>query len=223
MRKRMIGVWVLLAALALAGCMAGEDAVPGDTGAQQEDGGEAPADGVSEPGDVPAGSSVTGEPPADDSEVAVPADEVAIYAAVIRQLYTVDHTFGSNPPNWPYLYVLDSTDDTIAGTGEEPGESRPLNAAARESIEAQLGDLPAEIRWVSAWEDVPIDETDGSVDGGEGVIITLGNIHEQADGSAHVPAGLHCGGLCATGMTYVLEASGGDWVITGTTGPAWIS
>lgn len=223
MRKRMIGVWVLLAVLALAGCTVGEDTDLDEDGAQDAHSGETSV-GEEAAEDLPSGGAGVDEPSGSDPEPdSEPAHEVAIYAAVIRQLYTVDHTFGSNPPNWPHLYILGSTDDTIAGTGEEPGESHTLSAEARHGIEAQLGDLPAEIRWVSAWEEVPIDETDGSVDEGEGAIITLGNIHEQADGSAHVPAGLHCGGLCATGMTYVLEQQDDGWRVTGTTGPAWIS
>ena len=38
-------------------------------------------------------------------------DQSNIYAAVIRQVYTIDHTFGSNPPNFPVVYLLKNTDD----------------------------------------------------------------------------------------------------------------
>lgn len=168
-------------------------------------------------------SEPTSAPPTATPEAAEPSTEAAIYAAVIRQIYTVDHTFGDNPPNWPHLYVLDATDDTVAGTGEEDGNSQQLAGDVQQSISEQLADLPAELRWISSWDEVPIDDSNGEIDGGEGVIVTLGNIYEQEDGSVHVPAGLHCGGLCAAGMTYVLEETGSGWMVTGFTGPMWIS
>ena len=41
--------------------------------------------------------------PAADTEPGI--DEVQVYATVIRQVYTVDHTFGQ-PPNFPNIYLL---------------------------------------------------------------------------------------------------------------------
>lgn len=150
-----------------------------------------------------------------------PSDAAAIYSAVVRQLYTEDHTF-NEPPNWPRIYILTSTDDSVGGTGEPPNAA-PIDESLQEAITAELGDLPAGVQWVSDWEAVPIDADNGAVDGGDGVIITLGNVYEQDDGSVNVPASLHCGGLCATGMTYILEQTDSGWAITGTTGPAWMS
>lgn len=173
-----------------------------------------PVMATSEPTTPPATATPEAEPP---------SAEEAIYAAVIRQIYTVDHTFGDNPPNWPRLYVLDATDDTVAGAGDEDGHSRTLPGEMQQSITALLADLPTELQWVPSWDDVPIDETNGEIDGGEGAIITLGNIYEQEDGSVQVPAGLHCGGLCAAGMTYVLEETDSGWTVTGFVGPMWIS
>jgi hypothetical protein len=47
------------------------------------------------------------------------AAQADIYAAVIRQLYTVDHTFGQNDaPNWSKLYVLSTTKDGIGDPNE---------------------------------------------------------------------------------------------------------
>ncbi len=148
-------------------------------------------------------------------------DEVAIYAAVVRQLYTLDHTF-ERAPAWPYLYILRVTDDRIGGELGSERDARTLPEDVQQGITAALSDLPAEVRWVDSWEDTPLDDM-GRVEGGDGVLVTLGNIHPQADGSVHVPASLHCGNLCATGLTYILAEVDGAWQVTGTTGPVCVS
>ena len=222
MRTQMGRVLVgLLAVLALAGCGVGTAG-----GATAPAGVEPPAGGV-QPVALATDAltpAVTSPPPAPGTatDAALP-EEALIYAAVIRQLYTVDHTFGDSPPNWPRVYVLKRTDDTIAGTGEEDAASRELAGPVQEAVTTALGDLPAEIIWVAAWDEVPISDEDGAVDQGDGIIITLGNIHEQEEGTVHVPASLHCGGLCATGMTYILELTPSGWTVTGTDGPVWMS
>jgi hypothetical protein len=94
---------------------------------------------------------------------------------------------------------------------------------ARDAIVEHLADLPAEIDWVESWDDVPLEEEGGAVRGGDGVIVTLGNIHSTGEDIVEVPSGLYCGGLCGTGMTYVVERQGDTWMVTGITGPVWIS
>jgi hypothetical protein len=43
-------------------------------------------------------------------------DTAAIYAAVVREFYTIDHTYNiDDPPNFPVIYLLETTDD---GTGD---------------------------------------------------------------------------------------------------------
>lgn len=150
-----------------------------------------------------------------------PADEATIYAAAVRQLYTVDHTFG-DPPNWPTVYVVSTTDDTV---GALQGEADPLTlpAETQQAIAEALSDLPTEIVWIGDRSEAPISDQDGTVDDGNAVIVTLGNFHPQMDGSVQLPASLYCGYLCGTGTTYVIEQVGGTWQVTGTTGPAWIS
>lgn len=146
----------------------------------------------------------------------------AIYAAAIRQLYTVDHTFGE-PPSWPTLYVVTQTDDSVGTLEEAQSPPQTLTESERESIAKALSDLPMEVVWVASRDEAPISDAVGLVDEGNAVIITLGNIHPQEDGSVQVPASLYCGMLCATGMTYVVEQVDGVWQVTGTTGPVWMS
>ncbi|MEZ4767000.1 MAG: hypothetical protein R2844_01045 [Caldilineales bacterium] len=160
----------------------------------------------------------TPEPP---SGAAAPAsyDPADIYAAVIRQVYTVDHTFGQ-PPNFPIIYLVRTTDDSVGASGA-PANGQTIAPADQERISAALTDLPAEFVWVDSADDVPRDAQGAVAD--RGAIITVGNITPQADGALHVPASIYIAMLAAGGQTYVLENAGNGWEITGTTGPIWIS
>lgn len=44
------------------------------------------------------------------------ADQVAIYKAVVRQIYTKDHGL-QEPPKFSFVYILGSTDDQGGGPG----------------------------------------------------------------------------------------------------------
>lgn len=163
---------------------------------------------------------------ANDSQVppavkpaSTPWEPADIYAAVVRQLYTVDHTFGE-PPLFPVVYVLRQTDDS-AGAPGAAGNSQTVFPGDQERIVALLADLPARIVWVDSQQDVPRDANGAVAEGG--ALITLGNIAVQADGSLHVPASIYMGMLAAGGQTYVLQAIDGVWQITGVAGPVWMS
>jgi hypothetical protein len=150
--------------------------------------------------------------------------QVAIYAAVIRQLLTVDHTFGEEGPALEIVYVLDRPVDNAGspdmGTAPER-EGEPFSVAVRAGLRAALSDLPP-IEFVPDREDVVV-EKDGfpMVKGGDG-LVTLGFL--PAGGNRlEVPASLYFTGLAGTWLTYVVEGSGNDWKVTGTTGPVAIS
>lgn len=148
-----------------------------------------------------------------------PIDETGIYAAVVRQVYTVDHTFGDNAPNFPRIYLL-RADDVQAGDG--PGKGVPVIAAPiQQAIVAALSDLPAQFTWIDTFEDAPRDENGTIKD--NGAVITLGNIQEQPDGKIYVAASIYFASLGAGGQTYVLEKVGDTWQITGNTGTQWMS
>lgn len=147
-------------------------------------------------------------------------DQAEIYAAVIRQLYEVDHTFGK-PPNFPVVYVVYNTMDSIGDPDAPKSDSRVLGESLRSVITEKLADLPANFKWVSDRDEVPLNN-DGSVQGG-GAIITLGNIHPEENNSALVSASLYIASLAATGKTYILEKQAGRWQVVGDTGVQWIS
>jgi ABC-2 type transport system permease protein len=152
----------------------------------------------------------------------IESDQVVIYAAVVRQLLTVDHTFEDGPPDFPDVYLVRSTDDSVGDPDAPQAEPRILPESVQSAIIAALDDLPTEFVWVDNADEVPHDEDTGSVAGG-GAIITLGNVHFQGDGSALISAKLFFSMLGATGKTYILEQVDGTWQVTGDTGVQWIS
>jgi len=147
-------------------------------------------------------------------------EESEIYAAAIRQLYTVDHTF-DRPPEWPVVYVVGVTDDGIGDPPAPRSEAAAIPEPVREKIVEQLQDLPAKFLWVETEEDVRRD-SQGSVSEG-GAMVTLGNVHRNEDGRALVFARIYFAMLGAGAQTYVLEQIDGMWQITGTTGVQIVS
>lgn len=146
-------------------------------------------------------------------------DPAEIYALLVRQLYTVDHTFGQ-PPLFPIVYLLRQTDDSVGAPGS-PAGSQTIFPGDQQRIVTLLADLPARFVWVDSREEVPLDEIGVVTEGG--AMMTLGNIVEQPDGSLHTAAGIYIGSLAAGGQTYVLQSVDGAWQITGLAGPRWMS
>jgi hypothetical protein len=163
---------------------------------------------------IAAGCAGTAVEPTED-------DTAAIYAAVIRQIYTEDDTFGGTlqPPT---LYILGTTDDRAGEPGSGEANAAPISSSVRERVSALLADLPAEMVWVETQDEVPLEPDTGAVVDG-GALITLGNVTPQRGGSVHVPASIYVANLAAGGQTYVLEELDGVWTVTGNTGVEWIS
>jgi len=147
-------------------------------------------------------------------------DQAAIYAAVVRQLYTVDHTFGDEPPNFPKVYLPRATDDKVGDLRSTEAKSSILAELVQEAIVAALDNLPAEFIWIDDRDEVPMDR--GGVEG-NGAIITLGNIYLQEDGSVQVAASIYIANMAGCGMTYIVERVDGVWQVVGYTGVRWIS
>ena len=149
-------------------------------------------------------------------------DETAIYAVVIRQLATVDDTFGGNL-NPDTLYVIKNTDDRAGNLSEgQQSDTRMIAENMQSEISSMLNDLPIEIVWVDRFEDAEFEETGFEVKRG-GAIITLGNIYLKEGGSTQVAGSIYIANLAAGGTTYILEKVDGVWEITGRAGPSWMS
>jgi ABC-2 type transport system permease protein len=157
-------------------------------------------------------------------------DTAAIYAAVVRELYTVDHTYNiDEPPNFPVVYLIVTTDDATGDPNAPQGQPELIPEEVQKEVSELLSGvgainsgnwLPAEFIWVENGTDVPYTAT-SSVEGG-GALITLGNIYSQPDGSVLVSASLYLGELAATGKTYILNRFEAGWRVTGYTGVQWM-
>jgi hypothetical protein len=161
-------------------------------------------------------------PPPTPSSTLSEDHQSAIYAAVVRQLYTVDHTFGTNPPTFPVVYLVGTTDDSVGDPNVPRSKPQLVPDSTQVAIVARLDDLPAEFVWVSDADEVPREDQTDTVQGG-GAIITLGNVHADEDGRVLVSAQLFFSMLGATGKTYILEELDGEWQVTGDTGFQWMS
>jgi len=163
-------------------------------------------------------STVTAAKPADTPEPVSEDDAGEIYATAVREIYTIDHTFGGDPPEFSFVYIVTTTDGgTLLDTpATEPQE---LTAEVRQAIEAGVADLPFEVLWIADLDEAPVNPNNGAIAEGKGIVITLGNILMQEDGNVQLPVFMVCGGLCALGKTYVLEQVNGEWQVTGSVGP----
>jgi hypothetical protein len=145
-----------------------------------------------------------------------------IYAAVIRQLVTRDHTFGRAPSPFKYVYVVDGpipgAGNVRTGIGPSP---QPFPDAVKQAIEDRLGDLPP-LEFISDPDRVRLGKQGAGGVKNDGVIISLGPVEPEED-EIQVSTGLWCGGTCGQWLTYVLSEDEGRWRITGTTGPYAIS
>jgi hypothetical protein len=148
-------------------------------------------------------------------------EEVAIYSAVIHRIYTQDDTFGGTF-NASIVYLLRTTNDSVGDPDVQQSKSRPVSKAIQDEIELSLADLPARVVWVNDSSAVPVDTTTRAI-ANDGVILTLGNIHTQGDGTVLVSGSIYIAPLAAGGQTYILKKVNGIWEISGTTGSRWTS
>lgn len=154
-----------------------------------------------------------------------PLPEAEIYAAVIRQLATKDHTFGKRGASpFKVLYVVNGA---IARAGKSRGDPfgpapDPFRPDVLNGIRRKLGDEVPPLRFVIDGNKFQRGHGLGLGVRNAGVIISLGPIEIKKD-RVHVRNMLWCGSLCAQGLTYVLSERDGRWVITGTTGPITIA
>lgn len=143
--------------------------------------------------------------------------KLIIYKAVITEAYFVDHSF-QQPPMWSTIYVHRITEDLILEPDAPRSDSQLISNEIQQGLTTGLDNIPADIFWIGDASEASIDPQNGQILDGRGVILTLGNIHLQDDGSVWVSFWLQCGSLCGIGKTYVLEESNGGWQVTGSTG-----
>jgi hypothetical protein len=152
---------------------------------------------------------------------------VAIYSAVVRQLVTKDHTFGRSDPGFKAVYVLDGAVEGAEDPQKSPREgapAEPFSEAIKAGLRAKLTDLPP-ITFVRRSRSVIEGRNGGSSPGhvvDDGVLLTLGPI-VGGERRVEVGSNLWINGLAGLWTTYVVERRGGEWKLSGTTGPIAIS
>ncbi len=141
-----------------------------------------------------------------------------VMAAALRQVVTVDHTFGQGPP--PFTrYLVQSSTDPVAGDGTASGNPGPLTDAEQAAIAAALEDL-GPVEFIDDPDQWRTEDLAPTVEGS--VILGVGEPSIDGD-SALAPVSLWCGGLCGTWLTYRVELSDGIWTVTGIEGPVAVS
>lgn len=158
----------------------------------------------------------------DDADAAVEERMIEVYSAIIRQLITVDHTFGEAPSPFDRVFVVDG----VAADGGDPmaippGTVEPFSPEVRAGILRELADLPP-VRFVTDPDSVVIGEKQCAHVKGNGALITLGPI-SGGQRKVTVPSDLFFGCLGGLWLTYVLEAEDGGWHVAGTKGGIAIS
>lgn len=147
---------------------------------------------------------------------------IEIYAAVVRQLVTKDHTFGGAPSPFDHVYIVDGA---VKGAGDpmkgDERPDRPFGDKVKAGLRRELADIPP-VDFVSDPDSVRLGKN--GMDGVEndGAIITLAPIAGGGD-RTEVSNSLWCGGLCGQWLTYVVKLEGDVWRVSGTTGPYAIS
>ena len=144
----------------------------------------------------------------------------AIYAAVVRQLLTRDHTYGQATLRYRAVYVLDGpVPDGVNPTDSNERPRRPFSEDLKAALGTSLADL-APLTFVRFKGAAFADQ----VRGGKGhvALVALGPI--QGDrGRAEVGANLWMDGYPLIWLTYVVLKRGETWRVTGTTGPIAIA
>ena len=143
--------------------------------------------------------------------------EVAIYAAVTRQLVEFDNTFA---PDHRFSQILIVNHlDLDAGDAMQQGQSAgPLTDDQRSAIIASIEHL-APVRFINSRREFIREDLKGPVIPAS-VIIELDPAAFDDDGVT-VEANLWCGLLCGLSITYRVVERADGWTVTGTEGN-WI-
>jgi hypothetical protein len=144
-------------------------------------------------------------------------DEAQIYAAAIREIHSFEHSRS-------LVYVVTKTEDYIIyEAATDPSQLLPVDL--REAVTTELAAEPYQLVWIEKFDDASFDpanwrDAEGwRIADGEGMIITLGNIHPQDDGSVQLSFFMTCAQMCGIGKNFVLKQQNGVWRVTGSVGP----
>lgn len=134
-----------------------------------------------------------------------------IYATAVREIHAI-------APSSERVYLVTTTEDLVYADAPT-APSQKLPADLQEAVAAELAAERYQLIWIEAFDHAPIDPTNGEIAQGDGIVITLGNVHPQEDGSVQLSFFMTCADLCGFGKTYVLNQNSGVWQIIGSVGP----
>jgi hypothetical protein len=167
-----------------------------------------------------AWTATSGPARPDDNGAEATGRASAVYAVVIRQLVTKDHTFGAEPTPFKRVYVVDGVVETAGGPMQR--RSRPFSSAVKRQILGSLGDLPP-IRFVAEPDTVIVNEKVCARVKAGGALVSLGPVEKARGEAVTVANGLFFACLGGQWLTYVLEPKGEGWRVVGTKGPIVVS
>ena len=153
----------------------------------------------------------------DDPNPAGTDDLAQIYAAAIPEI----HAYARSTS---LVYLVTTTED-LACCDAPVAPSQKIPTELQEAITAELAGEPYELIWIESFDDAPKgpikpDSEDGWIIAeGDGMVITLGNIHPQEDGSVQLSFFMTCADVCGAGKTLVLNQQYNNWHVTGSVGP----
>ncbi len=147
----------------------------------------------------------------------------AVYAAVIRQLVTVDHGFGGQPYPYRRVYVLNGVVPSAANPMHLVGRpTAPFAPTTVDEISANLRALPP-VSFVRNRGLVITGSGPGHVIHA-GVLITLGRITWRDPRTAVVANNRWASGLNGQWLRYIVQSQDGTWRVIGVErGPVAIS
>lgn len=140
------------------------------------------------------------------------ADAAAILAASVKQILTVDHSFGvDSPPPFSDVRVADA----LGGTG-----GAALAGLHLEAVAEAVQDTGATLEFTSDPRAMIDELFDAQLPGV--AVVTVEALHLDGD-RAEVEMQLWCGSLCGVFLTYEVVQTDGTWTVTGPIGPIAVS
>jgi hypothetical protein len=142
-------------------------------------------------------------------------ERMGIYEAVIR------HLIGAEEGGWPKVAIDQRICDNAGDPEEAAACGDSFSTAEQQEMLVRLADLEAEVTFVD--DPASIFQRDGWLEGTtHTVVVRVGPI-DPHDEDVQVPGSYFCGGLCASGTTWVVLRDADGWSVTGNVGGMWIS
>jgi hypothetical protein len=161
--------------------------------------------------DPRAGGDAPSKPPTESTRLDA-------YEAVLRHLHGAD--LGGR---WRRVYVARSLCPSAGAPAEQGDCPERFSPAELAELRDRLTDLRGDVDFVGPDEarDVVDRIFDGRAAGS--VLLRVGPLRQEPGGALRVPGSYYCGGLCGGGAVWLVEFTGGRWMVTGSKGGEWIS